>query len=82
MGDQLYLERFIWFDSEARLERFPNSIKLGEHFEISPKTAQRSIIHFRDRLLAPLEYSQSQKGYYYTDATFQLPVIDVPIYGE
>ena len=77
MGDQLYLERFIWFDSEARLERFPNSIKLGEHFEISPKTAQRSIIHFRDRLLAPLEYSPSQKGYFYTDATFQLPVMRI-----
>ncbi len=24
MGDQLYLERFVWFDHEARRERFPN----------------------------------------------------------
>ncbi len=24
MGDQLYLERFVWFDNEARRERFPN----------------------------------------------------------
>jgi hypothetical protein len=47
MGVQLYLERFIWCDSEARSERFPNSIKLGEQFEISAKTSQRSIIHFR-----------------------------------
>jgi predicted DNA-binding transcriptional regulator YafY len=77
MGDQLYLERFVWFDNEARRERFPNATRLGEHFEIAPKTAQRSIDHFRDRLLAPLEYDQSHKGYYYTDPTFQLPVIRI-----
>ena len=77
MGDQLYLERFVWFDSEARHERFPNASKLGEHFEIAPKTAQRSIDHFRDRLQAPLEYDSSQKGYYYTDPTFQLPIIRI-----
>lgn len=62
MGDQLYLERFVWFDNEARRERFPNANKLGEHFEIAPKTAQRSIDHFRDRLQAPLEYDQSHMG--------------------
>lgn len=77
MGDQLYLERFVWFDNEVRRERFPNANKLGEHFEIAPKTAQRSIDHFRNRLLAPLEYESSKKGYYYTDPTFQLPVIRV-----
>lgn len=77
MGDQLYLERFVWFDNEARRERFPNATKLGEHFEIATKTAQRSIDHFRDRLQAPLEYDLSHKGYYYTDPTFQLPVIRI-----
>ena len=67
VGDQLYLERFVWFDHEARRERFPNANTLGEHFEIAQKTAQRSIDHFRDRLLAPLEYDKSHKGYFYTD---------------
>ena len=28
MGDQLYLERFIWFDQQARRERFPNASML------------------------------------------------------
>jgi len=69
MGDQLYLERFVWFDNEARKERFPNASKLAEHFELSVKSAQRTIDHFRDRLLAPLEYDRSYKGYYYTDPT-------------
>ena len=74
MGDQLYLERFVWFDNEARHGRFLNASKLSEYFEIAPKTAQRSIDHFRDRLHAPLEYDLSRKGYYYTDPAFQLPI--------
>ncbi len=77
MGDQLYLERFVWFDNETRHGRFPNASMLGQHFEIAPKTAQRSIDHFRDRLQAPLEYDLSRKGYYYSDPTFQLPIIPV-----
>ena len=35
MGDQLYLERFIWFDQQARRERFPNASTLAEQFEVS-----------------------------------------------
>lgn len=74
MGDQLFLERFIWFDNEARRERYPNASKLAIRFEIATKSAQRSIDYFRDRLLAPLQYEVSHKGYFYTDPTFQLPV--------
>ena len=27
MGEQLFLERYIWFDYEIRQERFPNAFK-------------------------------------------------------
>ena len=54
MGDQLYLERFVWFDHEACSVRFPNANKLVTYFKIVPKTAQRFIDHFRDSLPAPL----------------------------
>lgn len=74
MGEQIFLERFFWFDNETRLGRYPNAFKLAARFEISTKTAQRSIDYFRDRLQAPLEYVLSSKGYHYTDASFQLPV--------
>ncbi|MDD5759935.1 MAG: WYL domain-containing protein, partial [Desulfobulbaceae bacterium] len=74
MGDQLFLERFIWFDNEIRRQRYPNSFNLADQFEISAKTAQRSIEYFRDRLLVPLEYNFFKKGYHYTDPSFQLPV--------
>lgn len=74
MGDQLFLERFIWFDNEARHGHFPNATKLAEQFELSTKTVHRSIDYFRDRLQAPLEYDESRKGYFYIDLSFQLPV--------
>lgn len=75
MGDQLFLERFIWFDNEARHCQYPNATRLAEQFEISTKTAHRSIDYFRDRLQGPLEYDESRKGYFYTDPSFQLPII-------
>jgi len=74
VGEQLFLERCIWFDHEVRNGGFPNAGSLAMHFELSTKTAQRSISYFRDRLHAPLDYDQSRKGYYYTDPAFQLPV--------
>ena len=74
MGDQLFLERFVWFDNEARHGRYPNATKLADQFELSTKTAHRSIDYFRDRLQAPFEYDESRKGYFYTDASFQLPI--------
>ena len=77
MGDQLFLERFIWFDNEARNGRFPNATRLAEQFELSTKTAHRSIDYFRDRLQAPLEYDESRKGYFYTDLSFQIPITRV-----
>ena len=73
MGDQLFLERFVWFDNETRHGHYPNATRLAAEFEISGKTAQRSIEYFRDRLHAPLEYVLAHKGYLYTDPGFQLP---------
>ena len=70
----MFLERFVWFDNEVRSERHPNASKLATRFELTVKTAQRSIDYFRDRLRAPLEYQISRKGYYYSDPAFQLPV--------
>jgi len=74
MGDQLFLERFVWFDNEIRRQRYPNASNLADQFEITIKTAQRSIEYFRERLIAPLAYDFFKKGYHYTDPSFQLPV--------
>ena len=73
MGDFVKFERFVWFDRQIRKQRYPNARNLAGHFEVSHKTAQRSIDFMRDRLIAPLEYDPSKKGYYYLDDSFELP---------
>jgi len=75
MGMKNIYERFIWFDSKVRANKYPNTTSLANQFEISIKTAQRDIEFMRDRLLCPLEYDSSEKGYYYENDTFTLPMV-------
>ena len=42
--------------------------------EFSAKTFQRDIEYLRNEN-APIEYDPHKKGYYYTDDTYQLPVM-------
>jgi predicted DNA-binding transcriptional regulator YafY len=77
MGDNLTLERYYWFDNQVRTKRFPNANTLAGQFEISSKTAQRSIDFMRDRIGAPLEYDSGHKGYRYSDDSFSLPSFQV-----
>ena len=65
MGAKNIYERFVWFDDQVKGKKFPNATSLAEQFEISSKTAQRDIDFMRDRLLCPLDYDSSQKGYCY-----------------
>ena len=71
------MERYFWFDSQVREGRFPNATTLAERFEISSKTAQRSIDFMRDRLDAPLQYDSAQKGYCYSERSFRLPSFQI-----
>ncbi len=75
MGIKNIYERFVWFDNQVRGRKYPNATSLSEQFEISTKTAQRDIDFMRDRLLCPLDYDSSKKGYYYDDETFSLPMV-------
>jgi len=77
MGDQLYLECLVWIGNAARRERYSNANNLEEYFKIAPKTAQRSIVHFRDRLQAPLMHDKHNKLYYHNNPTYQLPAIRI-----
>src|SRR4030043_1504399 len=75
MGTKNIYERFVWFDNQVRVGKYPNATALAERFEISTKTAQRDIDFMRDRLLCPLDYDSSQRGYCYDDETFSLPMV-------
>jgi predicted DNA-binding transcriptional regulator YafY len=74
------LERMIWLDGRLKRQSYPNATQLAERFEISRKTAQRDICHFRDRLLAPIAYHPTHKGYYYTEDDFEFP--QLPAFQE
>jgi predicted DNA-binding transcriptional regulator YafY len=73
MGEQLTMERFYWFHAQVRAGNYPNATSLARQFELSTRTARRSIEFMRDRFHAPLEYDASRKGFYYTDQSFELP---------
>lgn len=75
MGVKNIYERFIWFDYRARAKKYPNASSLAKKFEISTKTGQRDIEFMRNRLNCPLEYDKREKGYYYEDDTFSLPMV-------
>ncbi len=68
------MERIVWFDRQIREQRFPNARSMAVRFEVSTKTAQRTINFLRDRLHAPLEYDPHQRGFFYQDPDFVLSV--------
>ena len=72
------LERIYYFHNRILHNRYPNSGDLVREFEVSSATAHRDIAYLRDRLLAPLEFSQQKNGYYYLEEGFRLPFEDTP----
>lgn len=77
MAEHLKFERFFWFDRQVRRGLYPNAHTLARQFELSDKTAQRTIDFMEERLGAPLEYDPSRRGYRYTDDRFSLPSLEV-----
>ncbi len=72
------LERIYAFHQRLKANSFPNAQTLMEEFELSRATAHRDISYMRDRLLAPIKFNSSRKGFYYTDEDFSLPFEDSP----
>ncbi|HAJ25854.1 MAG TPA: WYL domain-containing protein, partial [Syntrophus sp. (in: bacteria)] len=73
MSAKVIYERFLWFHTQTKQNRFPNANTLAAHFEVTPKTAQRDIEFMRARLYAPLQYVPPRRGYRYEDDSYQLP---------
>ena len=71
------LHRIQWIDTQIRENRFPNCSRIAEEFCISKRQASRDIEYLRDSLSAPIEYSPTRYGYYYSDNTFVLPGVMV-----
>ncbi len=73
----IHLERVFWIDHEIRAGRFPNATTIAEHFEVSTKTAQRSLEFMRSRLRLPLEYSAERRGWYYNEPVYGLTAVEL-----
>ncbi|HEY7428497.1 MAG TPA: hypothetical protein VH682_29970, partial [Gemmataceae bacterium] len=67
------LARIALIDQAIRAGGWPNACTLAVQMEVSSRTVQRDLLFLRNRLQAPLEFDQVRNGYYYTDATYQLP---------
>ncbi|MGH9754092.1 MAG: helix-turn-helix transcriptional regulator [Blastocatellia bacterium] len=72
-----HLVRVFWIDLQIRADRYPNATTIAEHFEISAKTAQRTIEFMRSQLRMPMGYSAERRGWYYTEPHFALPAIEL-----
>ena len=68
--------RLTELDRAIRDGRHPNALTFSADYEVSQKTVQRDIDFLRG-LGAPLEYDRDQKGYYYTDANWFLPALNL-----
>lgn len=65
-------ERLKALDAKIRAKEYPTRRSFAAEWEVSIKTVQRDVDFMRDRLDAPIEYSSTFNGYYYTDPSWFL----------
>ncbi len=65
-------DRIQWFHKMVSEGCYPNAGDISEKFGISPRQAQRDLVHMRTTLGAPLVYCPSHRGYFY-ETEFYLP---------
>ncbi len=75
MAGKLAYERYLWFHSRLKAGKYPKLSDLSEKFEISQRQASREIEFMRLFFDAPIEYSNNETGYFYSDDKFELPGI-------
>ena len=72
-----HLVRVLWIELQLRANRYPNAPTIAERFEISTKTAQRTLEFMRDQMMAPIAYSAEHRGWHYTEPHFALHAIEL-----
>lgn len=68
--------RLTALDRAIRERQHPNALTFSKEYQVSQKTVQRDIDFLRGSG-APLEYDRDRKGYFYTDATWFLPALNL-----
>src|SRR5882724_5654089 len=69
--------RMNWIIGQLKANRYPNTTKVVEHFGVNLKTAQRTFDYMRDQAHIPIEYSAQNRGYFCTDPTVAMSVVEM-----
>lgn len=72
-----HYRRVFWITKQIEANLFPNATTIAQHFEVSTKTASRTIDFMNDTLRLPLAYSAEKRGWYYTEPTYGIPGIEL-----
>jgi predicted DNA-binding transcriptional regulator YafY len=70
MDSSTFVKRSLIFQSELQRNSYPNASTLAELCKCSRSTAVRTIDRLRYEFGVPLEYDESQRGYYLTKSDF------------
>ena len=65
-------DRIQWLHKKICEEAYPSAIDLSSKFSISRRQAQRDVDKMKTQLGAPIKYSHTHNGYYYSE-DFTLP---------
>ena len=68
--------RLAELDREIRSGRYPNCFSFAKTWEVSRRTIARDIEFLKEKG-APLDYDGKRNGYYYTDRSWQMPMLDL-----
>ncbi len=71
------LERLLRMDGMIRSGGYPSVKTFMEHFEVSERTVHQDIQFLKEQFYAPLNYSRSHRGYFYTEQDWKLPTLPV-----
>lgn len=72
-----HLPRIFWIDHQIRGGHYPNNRTIASHFEISSRTAQRTIEYMRDQLRLPIEYVAAERGWHYSEPHVGLTAVEL-----
>jgi len=72
-------ERIYWIDARIRAGHYPNAEDVCRQFEVHRRTVYSTLHHMRTRLHAPIRFDRARNGWTYTDATFVLPYLVLPV---
>ena len=74
-GTRRPLERVLKIHEMVNRGNYPNCGTIANELEVNRKTIQRDINFMRDELNLPIEYSDSNHGYFYTRPVSEFPFL-------